>query len=879
MEDMNAPDSHHDDSGAMTWATWLSKGGFLELFGTMEEDKSRFDSIPWQPTQADRSAAWNLYTELRTRITTQPLPYRSGDEATALDSVFRLFELTREIVKAHEGCHHFATLAIQVLNVQVRPFTAKWHRLKVDGRLSSADVRYLFRQELAELQKQLRLFTHLLGLLAGYGTLVVKQEESGSMQSSKAPDGLWKPVPFGIADDPLTKQWATEINAKERAEILERRRFYNVEGREQPSDALGLALSGGGIRSATFALGVVQVLARKGILRSVDFLSTVSGGGYLGAFISSFLSDEAGEAHLNPTVDALPFGAESERESTPVRHLRNHSKYLSEGGFKTFATIAAQVGYGIVVSALLLSLPLLLGVLVTSLCFADSFKTPPAEPFTFSVFNKIALILLGVGVLLLPVIQTFVRNQPLRKWWGRGCVIWAVICALFLLCEAMPPLFHLIKSVGTSVVLAGAMALPLVLGAAGLWLGATSRLGRIAFWLFHLTGPIFILAAFFWLCERFIANATTNSDCILTILVLTSGLYTSFCLNINFASPHRYYRDRLARTYLTRPASENSIRVSDPQLLSKMNENKKAPYHLINAALNIPGCDDPNLRGRNADFFLFSKHFCGSPITGLHPTTAWEALDRHLDLGTAMAISGAAAAPHMGTFTARRYTFLLAMLNVRLGYWLRRPSGSGKGARGGVLPPIGWYYFFLELTTCFISEKTNFLNISDGGHIENLGIYELLRRRCKFIIAVDGEADLDRSFGGLVTLAQLAKIDLGVTIELNLADLRMDRDGHSRAHFGLSRIDYPEGHFGLLLYIKTSLTGNESEFLKKYRADHPDFPHQSTAQQLFSETQFEAYRALGEHVAEDLFRRDLVDEWDIGLPAREWFERLAARLL
>jgi hypothetical protein len=191
---------------------------------------------------------------------------------------------------------------------------------------------------------------------------------------------------------------------------------------------------------------------------------------------------------------------------------------------------------------------------------------------------------------------------------------------------------------------------------------------------------------------------------------------------------------------------------------------------------------------------------------------------------------------------------------------------------------MGWYYFFRELTG-LMNEKTKYLNLSDGGHIENLGLYELLRRRCKFVIAIDGEADPHRSFGGLLKLTQLAAIDLGVCLEPDLSDLRMDRDGNGRAHFGLSRIRYPDGQYGLLLYIKSSLTGNESEFLKKYRAENPTFPHQSTAQQLFSETQFEAYRSLGEHIATDLFRSDLVGNWENTLFVSDFFNRLATNLL
>lgn len=132
-------------------------------------------------------------------------------------------------------------------------------------------------------------------------------------------------------------------------------------------------------------------------------------------------------------------------------------------------------------------------------------------------------------------------------------------------------------------------------------------------------------------------------------------------------SPARLLTNRAnpARTYLTRSSSASTtVKAIDPQMLSKMNPWWKAPYHLINCAVNIPYCKDPNLRGRNTDFFLFSKHYCGSPITGFQRTIDWEAMDAHLDLGTAMAISGAAAAPHMGTLTSARYTFLMAMLNV-----------------------------------------------------------------------------------------------------------------------------------------------------------------------------------------------------------------------
>src|SRR5205807_2489956 len=96
----------------------------------------------------------------------------------------------------------------------------------------------------------------------------------------------------------------------------------------------------------------------------------------------------------------------------------------------------------------------------------------------------------------------------------------------------------------------------------------------------------------------------------------------------------------------------------------------------------------------------------------------------------------------------------------------------------------------------YMTEKSRYLNGSDGGHIENLGIYELLRRRCKFIIAVDGEADPKRTFGGLLKMTQYARIDLGVKIDPDLGDLRLDAAGNGRAHFGLAHVEYPAVNAG-----------------------------------------------------------------------------------
>lgn len=202
-------------------------------------------------------------------------------------------------------------------------------------------------------------------------------------------------------------------------------------------------------------------------------------------------------------------------------------------------------------------------------------------------------------------------------------------------------------------------------------------------------------------------------------------------------------------------------------------------------------------------------------------------------------------------------------LITAVGERYRRSSRSGKHQ---ILDE------FLKLT-----EDTAYVNVSDGGHIENLGVYELLRRRCHTIIAIDGECDPAHYFHGLLTLVRMAWIDLGVRIEPDLADLRPNADGLCNAHFIVTRIHYPGGGEGRLLYIKLSMTGNESEYLKQYRREQPAFPHESTAQQLYGENQWEAYRALGEHVGRDLFGEILLGT---GEPdnAIDWVGRLGERL-
>jgi hypothetical protein len=169
---------------------------------------------------------------------------------------------------------------------------------------------------------------------------------------------------------------------------------------------------------------------------------------------------------------------------------------------------------------------------------------------------------------------------------------------------------------------------------------------------------------------------------------------------------------------------------------------------------------------------------------------------------------------------------------------------------------------FLREMLSQLDETHRWVNVSDGAHIENLAGIELLRRRCKYVIIGDGEADPDVHFAGLATLIRCASLDLGIEIDIDLDEIRLrgrsrrDRGRVGKAHWVLGTIRYPERdeenrrREGFLLYVKSSFTGDESVAIQEYRHRYPAFPHQATADQFFDEDQFEAYRALGQHVAE-----------------------------
>jgi hypothetical protein len=403
-------------------------------------------------------------------------------------------------------------------------------------------------------------------------------------------------------------------------------------------------------------------------------------------------------------------------------------------------------------------------------------------------------------------------------------------------------------------------------------------------------------------------------------LYLVSGFVlfaVSFLLTPNANSLHRLYRDRLSKTFLFDPTYTRAAKAGDEayetakgaskatkksadtkaaaaaakaeaaasddtdqgrdfepldtiRISELVEDNVFGPYHLINAALNIQGSDYANRRGRNADFFLFSPAYVGSVATGYCDTKAMQ-VATNLDLATAMAVSGAAFSSNMGANSIRALTATLAILNIRTGYWLKNPQAiANKAAPSNHARIKGTRWYLWRELTGQLRENGADVYLTDGGHIENLGIYELLRRRCKVIVAVDAEADPSMRFPSFVTLQRYARIDLGVRIWMPWDQIRSDTivamgaDGNTPAadlpkdpsgpHAAIGKIEYDGGHEGWLLYIKSSLTGDENDYVRDYARRYSSFPHETTSDQFFSEEQFEAYRALGFHIATRLLK-------------------------
>ena len=282
-----------------------------------------------------------------------------------------------------------------------------------------------------------------------------------------------------------------------------------------------------------------------------------------------------------------------------------------------------------------------------------------------------------------------------------------------------------------------------------------------------------------------------------------------------------------------------------------------APFHIVNATLNVVKGKELALQSRKARSFAFTPLYSGfdyseNNLGSYRLTENYSRNSRYSGgrLGTAMAISGAAASPNMGHYTTGAVSFLLTIFSVRLGWWLGNPMKQESWE--SKYPRSSWQALMNELTGT-TNEDQDDVYLSDGGHFENLAIYELVRRRCRVIIACDAGADPSCVCNDLASAVEKCRVDFSTRIDINIKDIRPsltlfpgdEKLRGSETPFTIGTIHYPDGTQGTLIYIKPSLNAQLPQDVLAYARLAESFPHQSTLDQFFDEAQFESYRALG----------------------------------
>lgn len=684
----------------------------------------------------------------------------------------------------------------------------------------------------------------------------------------------------------------------------------------------GLALSGGGIRSASFGIGVIQALRNTFFLKDKPCLfdrlvyqSSVSGGGYAGAALHWY----------QKVFNIFPFGninsfAGSQYSQNPsdkvLSHIRQHGKYLTPHqlgassllGIILLSSFHSVVAYTLLFTALLYGaislIPMipvpgfseLKALFDAAMPLQDSGLNVDSR-VTFSYFFIAFSVLLATTFLVVTFFYGF--SSFTKHWFSKaycyrikvqsllGKLLVGIIAALFF---AILPL-ALTLAVGVKPDVAtdtGVMATSITSGLIGGVLVifnfyksvGKSVLGeQLATKLITGVAVVLVVFSVFLLAYGLAEYLHEARGGGWPTLLLVAAFLVLVFVNINQVSPHKMYRDRLMETFMETPElpantpfCQHSQEANAATLASLAKTNYWSPYHLINCNVILNNAVNPRFRGRAGDSFLLSVLYCGSDATDYVAAKDFSGGD--LTLATAMSVSGAAANPYTGNsgkgpslnpFVA----FLMTFLGLRLGYWAFSPATCFQ-RMGKILRPNYILPGLHGLLDFGHSEKSAFIELSDGGHFDNTGIYELVRRRMPVIILSDGGADENFSFDDLGNAIERIRVDFGVSIRF--MDPNFDLSGImpgsqaavanggakiydekynlSERGYAIGDIVYPEttcgkAFVGRFVYIKATLTRNLPADLYAYKASHPTYPDQSTLDQFFDERQFEAYRELG----------------------------------
>jgi hypothetical protein len=389
----------------------------------------------------------------------------------------------------------------------------------------------------------------------------------------------------------------------------------------------------------------------------------------------------------------------------------------------------------------------------------------------------------------------------------------------------------------------------------------------------------------------------------ITLLVLALVLGT--VVNVNRFSLHGMYRNRLVRAYLggsnekrrpdpftgfdpadnlrmhalrtDKPADSTFARVpteaaervklmevTAPVPVGTKDSAASKPQRLlpiINITLNLLRDGKLAWQQRKAESFSVTPYYCGNFYEGYRDSRLYGGTDG-ITLGTAVTISGAAANPRMGYCSSPSLAFLMALFNVRLGAWLGNTNRNGESTYR--LPGPGQALWALIGELFGVTTKDfKYVNLSDGGHFDNLGLYEVVLRRCRHILVSDAGCDGAAHFEDLGNAIRKIRIDFGIPIVFKKIQIIPTGEADKGLYCATAEIQYPaidgDVECGQLVYIKPTISGR-GEYpipydIYSYSKSVDSFPHESTTDQWFSESQFESYRKLGEHALEQVLSR------------------------
>lgn len=751
-------------------------------------------------------------------------------------------------------------------------------------------------------------------------------------------------IPYNSTD--MQYFGADKVVAQEYQYILRRHQLTGAPSGPQKeyldNHLTALAFSGGGIRSASFCLGVMQALSYNRWLKKIDYLSTVSGGGYIGSSLTWLLSRKWDGIDVGVDRENFPYGtypmvnqetvARTEETAqvktvSPgqryrgalLRYLRQHGKYLTPGqGINAMSLLGVLLRGSLLSIFVYFSLLVLLFIVLGKLSLFKSivdFGVLPSSQLLLAIPN----LMLGIAaaLFLLFVVYAFAysvlafflsqrisarcdqdqQQHPLENFsyklrrFSEKFYRYLLTAFLMLVVIGVIPLIHAELVTENRAGWTGLISTLLgIISSISTFLRTSSvKPSKIPLGLLVAVSTVLLWFGLLLLAYDCMVRLDANWWAIAVLVVAT--VVFGVLANLNYISVHRYYRDRLMEVFMpdlqkiltpekspsSASAEADKARLCNMCWYQSVMQHAKAetdepgpmPYHIINTNVVLVSSKIAKFRGRGGDNFILTPAYCGSNATGWSATPDF--MKGRMTLSTAMAISGAAVNPSTGVggdgVTRQPFlSMLMGLLNIRLGYWVSNPDPD-KRPRVSSIPN-----FFLPglsemVLRSNLNEDSRFLQLTDGGHFENLGLYELIRRKVKVIIACDAAADPEYDFTDLFNALEKIRADFGVLITITAQQLRdliplKESDSQLMAYakqgFIMADILYPDREPGKFIYIKSSFFRELSADLYGYRKNQPEFPNEPTSDQFFDEKQFEAYRELGYQTAWQMMNSEAV---------------------